>query len=206
MENLREKPVIGLLGGIASGKSFVASQFKELGCAVITADTLAHEELLEEDTKAEILKYFGKEVFDEDGTVNRSKLAQRVFNDSDKLKILNSLIHPKVIEKTEALIDEYRKDNAVCAIVLDIPLLLEINWQSRCDALVFVDASEALRIKRALARGLASAEELRKREKKQISLDKKQDISHYVVDNNSNASAVANQVAQILSEILGKIH
>ncbi len=204
MENFKEKPVIGLLGGVASGKSFVAAQFKELGCAVITADALAHEELLEEDTKAEILKHFGKEVFDENDRVDRSKLADRVFNDGDKLEILNSLIHPKVIKKTQVLIGEYRRDNSVCAIVLDIPLLLEIGWQSRCDVLIFVDTKESLRIERATIRGLGGGEDLRKREKKQISLDKKRDIAHYVVDNNSNVSAITNQVDQILSEILGK--
>ena len=205
MKKFKKKPVIGLLGAIASGKSFVAAEFEKLGCAVISADILAHEELLETQTQKEILKHFGDGVFDENSRVDRKKLAKAVFDDSDKLKLLNSLIHPKVIAKMEFLLDKYHNDDDAHAIVLDVPLLLEIDWQSRCDVLIFVDTKESIRIERAAARGLGSSRDVKKREKKQISLDKKRDIAHYVVDNNSDTLAIMNQVAKILSEILSDI-
>jgi len=202
MQNLQKKPIVGMLGGIASGKSFVALEFAKLGCAVINADKLAHEQLLQEQTQQDIREHFGDEVFDAAGQIDRSALARAIFGDSEKVKILNSIIHPQVIHKCESLLVEYSNKSDCRAVVLDVPLLIEIGWDSRCDALVFVECEEANRIERALRRGLVSVDEFEKRENNQISLDKKREIAHYVVDNNSKVSAMADQLAQILSSVI----
>jgi dephospho-CoA kinase len=138
---------------------------------------------------------------DETGHVNHKALADIVFNDNTSLDSLNSIVHPKVIEKTESLLKHYKLDSSVRAIILDIPLLVEIGWQNRCDYLVFVECSFENRLKRLAEKRQIDEIQLKKRENFQISLDKKAQIAHYIINNNSDESEVAEQVAQIFSSI-----
>ena len=196
-----KKMVIGILGGIASGKTTVARCFEPLGCAVIEADKLAHEILQEPDTKEQIISLFGDGVIDADGRVNRKSLAKVAFSDYHALKRLDELVQPKVMVQVGALIDHYQQDGAVKAIVLDAPLLAEVDRLDCCDVLVFVEASEQIRLERLKKSGKFDENELKKRENFQISLDKKRKIAHYVVRNNSDLSDVAEQVAQLFSTL-----
>ncbi len=197
-----KKPVIGIVGGIGSGKSTVASQFAKLGCAVIDADALAREAMEKEAIAAEIIKIFGPQIADESGKIDRSRLAKTAFSDAEKLKKLNSIIHPLVLTRMEQLLGQYQGDQHVRAIVLDVPLLVEVGWHERCDRLVFVDADEKLRAQRAKNKGLLEENEIKMREKFQICLDKKKTLADNVIDNNSDSSALLRQVAEILSYIL----
>lgn len=204
MKKTSKKPVIGILGGIASGKSFVSKQFAKLGCAVIDADEISHEVLLEEQIKNAIRNEFGNAIFDDLGNINRKRLAEIIFNDEEKVSKLNSIIHPEILAKSEKLLAEYQSRQDLKAIVLDIPLLLEIGWEKLCDALVFIEIDEKLRLQRAQQRGFNDPEQIKKREKFQISLDKKKKKAHYIVNNNSDISATIKQIAEVLSEIMRK--
>ena len=144
-----KKPIIGILGGIASGKSAVAAEFVKLGCKVIDADKIAHEVLEEKTVKEKILESFDPTILDQEGKINRRKLAEIVFADAEKLALLNTIIHPLVLERADKLIKKYNKQNQVRAIVLDIPLLVEVGWHERCDKIIFVDCEPELRAKRA---------------------------------------------------------
>ena len=202
MNNPVKKPIIGILGGICSGKSTVAAEFAKLGCKIIDADKIAHELLDEPAIKQKIVSFFGRDILDSMGKIDRSKLANIVFADDDKLALINKMIHPPVLARIEQLIEQYKRQPAVKAIVLDIPLLVEVGWAKRCDKLVFVDCNRQLRAERAQKMGLFDENQLKIRENLQISLDKKINIAENTIDNNSGFSALARQVADIFSNIM----
>ena len=204
MDNPRKKPIIGILGGLGSGKSTVAAEFAKLGCAVIDADKIAHELLDEPSIKKEVISSFGQTVLDHTGKVNRKKLADIVFADGDKLSTLNRILHPLVLARAEQLIDQYNGQQQVRAIVLDMPLLFEVGWDKRCDRLIFVNCDWEKRLKRAKKMGLFDENQLKVRENFQISLDKKASIADNTIDNNSGFSALARQVADIFSYIFNR--
>ena len=204
MDNPEKKPIIGILGGIGSGKSSVASHFAKLGCAVIDADKIAHEILAADDVKKNVINRFGNRILDRTEQIDRHKLAEIVFNNSQKLSELNKILHPPVLAQIEQLIAEGNNRPDVKAIVLDMPLLAETGWDKRCDYLIFVDCKEQIRADRARKIGVLRKKELKIRENFQISLDKKKKLSDNTVDNNSGFSALISQVEDAFSFIMDK--
>ena len=199
-----KKPIIGILGGICSGKSTVAAEFAKLGCKVIDADKIAHDLLDKEDIKDRIVSFFGESVIEAAGKIDSKKLADIVFADTDKLSSLNKIIHPFVLERAEELIEKYNRQSQVKAVVLDMPLLVEVGWDKRCDKLIFVDCERHLRLNRAKNKGFFDENHLKIRENYQISLDKKVAIADNSIDNNSSLAALARQVADFFSCIMNK--
>jgi dephospho-CoA kinase len=200
--NVGKKPIIGILGGVGSGKSTVAAEFAKLGCKVIDADKIAHELLDKKTVQDRIVALFGKNILDSSGKIDRKKLADVVFADADKLSSLNKIVHPFVLGRAEELIKRYNRQNQVKAIVLDMPLLVEVGWAERCDKLVFVDCRRQLRVNRARKLGIFGENQLKIRENFQISLDNKINITDNIIDNNSGFSGLAKQVADIFSYIV----
>ena len=202
MGSTGKKPIIGIIGGIGSGKSTVAAEFARLGCKVIDADKIAHDLLEKKAAKKKIVDFFGQTMLNSAGKVDHRKLADIVFADADKLSSLNKIIHPLVLRRVEELIKQYNSQNEVKAIVLDMPLLVEVGWARRCDKLIFVDCKRQLRIDRAKKIGVFNENQIKIRENFQISLDNKADIADNTVDNNSDFSALARQVTDIFSYIV----
>ena len=202
METAKNKPIIGILGGIGSGKSTVAAEFGKCGCVVIDADAITHRLLDEPKIKEQIVKFFGEGILSVDGTVDHSKLAREAFADGEKIDKLNCILHPGVLAEVEQKIEEIQGSAEAKAIVLDMPLLVEVGWDKRCDTLVFVECDREKRGERAEKSGLLGAGELEKRENFQISLDSKAAIADNTVDNNSDLSALARQVAEIFPKIV----
>jgi dephospho-CoA kinase len=196
-----KKPIIGILGGIGSGKSTVAAEFAKLGCKVIDADKIAHELLDEPDVKAKIVNLFGRAILDSAGIIVREKLAEVVFTDADKLSSINEVIHPIVLQRAEKLIKKYNSQNQVKAIILDMPLLVEVGWDKRCNKLIFVNCEQKLRLNRAKKLGF-DKNQVKIRENFQISLDNKANLADNTINNNSDFSALARQVADIFSYIV----
>jgi len=199
--NIGEKPVVGILGGIGSGKSTVAAEFAKLGCKVIDADKIAHELLDEPTVKEKIVSLFGPDVLDSTEKIDHEKLAEVVFADDEKLSSLNRIIHPLVLQRTEELVEQYNHQNQVKAIVLDMPLLVEVGWHKRCDKLIFVDCRQKLRLDRAKKMGFEK-KQVKIRENFQISLDNKESLADNTIENNSDLSAIAKQVTGIFSYIV----
>ena len=197
------KPVIGILGGIGSGKSTVAACFVKLGCGLIDADAIAHDILSEPDVLNTLTPRWGPDVLNSEGGPDHRRIAEIVFNSQDELDFLNGLIHPRVLERCQAAINVYRNDPNVRGIVLDMPLLMEVGWEKKCNFLVFVDCSGEKRAERIAEKGKIDIEQLKKRENFQISLDKKREKAHYRVNNNSDRSDITEQVAQIFSSMAG---
>jgi len=196
-----KKPIIGILGGIGFGKSTVAAEFAKLGCKVIDADKIAHKLLDEQTVKEKIIASFGRAILDSDDKIDREKLAEVVFANTDRLLSLNEIIHPLVLQQAEELIKQYNSQNQVKAIVLDMPLLVEVGWDKRCDKLIFVDCEQKLRLNRAKKIGF-DKNQVKIRENFQISLDNKANLADNTINNNSDFSALARQVADIFSYIV----
>ena len=197
-----KKPIIGILGGIGSGKSTVAAEFAKLGCKVIDADKIARELLLyKKAVKEKVVGLFGRTILNSAGKIDREKLAEVVFADADKLSLINEIIHPLVLQRAQELIKQYDCQKQVKAIVLDMPLLVEVGWDKRCDKLIFVDCEQELRLDRAKKLGF-DKNQVKIRENFQISLDNKANLADNTIENNSDFSVLAKQVVNIFSYIM----
>jgi dephospho-CoA kinase len=199
--NPTEKPLIGIIGGIASGKSTVAAEFAKLGCAVIDADAIVHELLREDAVRDEAVRIFGPGVLNACGEADRERLATIVFADARRLSALNGILHPRVLQRTTELIARYNGDSRIKAVVLDMPLLVEVGWADRCDRVVFVECDRKRRAERARRKGLLDDRDIEIRENSQISLDKKATLADIIVNNNSDFSALVRQINEIFSDI-----
>jgi len=189
------------MGGIGSGKSTVAAEFAKLGCKIIDADKIAHNLLEEKEVREQVTALLGSAVLDSHGKIDRSKAADIVFRDSEKLSRLNDIIHPNVMKKTEELIEKYNHENDCNAIVLDMPLLVEVGWEKRCDRLIFVDCDEKTRENRLKNKNFQK-NHIKNRENFQISLDKKKNMADNTINNNSDFSTLVRQIAEIFSNIM----
>jgi dephospho-CoA kinase len=205
------KPIIGLVGGIGSGKSFVARLFSELGCLVIDSDAQVREAYRDPKVLEQLRAWWGEEIVLSDGSVNRPAIAARVFDDPAEKTRLERLIHPIVHAARERVMTGAAKDPQVVAFVWDTPLLLEAGLGPNCDAIVFVDAPLEQRLARLRKRSKWDHSELLRREKLQLPLDRKRALSDYVLTNAADAgsetSALADlreQVRRVLSQILAR--
>ncbi len=189
------------MGGIGSGKSTVAAEFAKLGCKIIDADKIAHNLLEENEVQKQVIALLGNDIIDLQGKIDRKKIAEIVFNNSEKLLKLNNIIHPGVLKKTEELIKQYNNDNHCKAIILDMPLLVEVGWDKRCDKLIFVDCDEKTRKNRVKSK-FSEKNPIKNRENFQISLDKKKNMADNTINNNSDFQALVRQIAEIFSYIM----
>lgn len=183
--------IIGLLGGIASGKSRIAALLVERGAQTIDADALAHGELERPEVREAVAAAFGPEVLDAGGAVDRRALAARVFDDPAALAKLEAIVHPGVI----AAIGRALEATDAPAIVLDVPLLAESGLAALCDELIFVDASRETRVARARARGWSEAE-LARREARQRPLEEKRAAATAVINNDGDLERTRRQVEE----------
>lgn len=198
------KPVIGIAGGIGSGKSFVARLFGEMGCAVIDSDAQVRAAYRDAAVRDALRTWWGDDVFLPGGDINRPAISRKVFADEAERRRLEGLIHPWVAEARGREMAAAADDPQVLAYVWDTPLLFEAGLSAECDAVVFVDAPPEQRLQRVgETRGWDEAELLR-RQKSQWPLDKKKRISDYVVTNTADADYARGQVREVLSRILAR--
>lgn len=193
-------PVIGIAGGVGSGKSTVAAILDSLGCLVLNADEQAKTILDTPDVRTEIVKWWGEVVLADDGSVDRSVVASIVFADPQQLRRLESILHHRVIQMQKDAIEN--ADPAVTpAVVLDIPLLFEAGMDAECDAILFVDTPEADRLARVQAtRGWDEAE-LTRRQASQWPLEAKKTKSDFVVMNGGDEADLKIQVREVFERI-----
>lgn len=197
---------IGLLGGVASGKSLVAETFRELGAAILDGDRAGHEVLELEEVKQALRARWGERVFTPEGAVYRPAVAAIVFGpgaeEAAERAWLESVTHPRIGELLLGRLAELGRGQPP-AVVLDAPLMLEAGWDRMCDLVVFVDAPHDLRRSRALGRGWRE-EDFAAREGAQESLDRKRARADVVIDNSGSAEATRQQVARVWREALAR--
>lgn len=189
--------IIGLLGGVASGKSLVAEEFRRLGAGILDADRAGHEVLREEGVKEALRNRFGDAVFDSKRDIDRPALAGLVFSGAEQREnraFLEQLTHPRIAEQLEDQAEEMAKSGAQVAI-LDAAVMLRAGWNSVCDCVVFVEAPDEVRLQRALARGW-TAEEFHAREAAQETLETKRGFADQVIDNSASVEYTRTQVEQ----------
>ena len=193
--------IIGLTGGIASGKSTVSKIFRELGAEIIDADIKAKEISEREDVIKEIGNIFGKEVINIEGKIDRLKIKEIVFNNKEKLKKLNDLIHPKVMEEFKKMKENTGKNDI---IIFDVPLLFESGMDKMCDKIILVFTDKKIQIKRMLERDGITEELAEKIINSQMSLEEKLNKSQIHLENNGTLEDLREKSETIYRELKGE--
>lgn len=178
---------IGLVGGVASGKSLVGHMLVELGAGLLDADRTGHTVLAEDtDVRETLRQQWGDGILTPTGKVDRAEVAKRVFaqtaaGTADR-EFLESVLHPRIRERLNRLRGQFATEGKP-AVVLDAPLLLEAGWRPLCDVILYVDVSREKRLERAKTRGW-TADEFARREASQWPVDKKRAAATAIIPNN----------------------
>ena len=192
---------LGLTGGIASGKSWVASQLRELGFHVLDADSLGHQ-LIERGQSAyqSVVDEFGESILRPDRSVDRKKLGAVVFADRTKLTRLNSILHPRIEAAMDAQFSLWEKENSRDAVFVEAALLVEAGMHKRLDGLVVVYCRPEEQIERLRARGL-SENEARHRIALQLPNEEKLKHATYKIDTSGTMQHTREQVAALAEDL-----
>lgn len=197
--------IIGILGGVASGKSTIARMLAELGSALLDADAAGHQVLHRPEIEAAIRARWGTEVFGPDGRIDRAQVARIVFapppEGPAERAFLEQLTHPEIARLLAAEAQRLAAAGAEVG-VLDAPLLLEAGWDKLCQRLIFADAPQHVRRRRALGRGW-SVEDFEAREAAQESLDRKRRSADVVIDTSGSLQQTRSQVERFWQSLLG---
>ncbi len=194
--------IIGLTGGIATGKSTVVEILSRKGAYIIDADQLARE-VVEPNQSAwrEIVSWLGDSVLLPDQKLDRAKIAELVFGDPQKLKTLNAIIHPWVGARILELTKEIEQKEPDAVIVYDIPLLIEAGMQEMVDLILLVYAPRELQLKRLEERDGLNPEEAELRLAAQLAIDEKRKYAHQVIDNSGSLAETEKQVDRFWSNL-----
>lgn len=196
--------ILGIIGGVASGKSLVAQRFAELGAEVLKADEIAHEVLRETEIKRAIRQRFGDAVFDDAGEVVRKKVAQIVFADDEEgakaLADLEAIVHPRIGQRLRERIADITREGKTDVVILDAAIMLQAGWAAVCDQIIFVDVPREIRVERAKSRGW-SADELDARDARQTPLAEKRAAADVIFDNSSEPGDILRQVDRFWTEL-----
>jgi len=200
MANKSKLVVVGIVGGVASGKTFVADRLAALGAAVVDADRLGHQVLRDPTVRAAVLERWGGAIAGPDGQIDRRKLAEIVFGSSTKaraeLTALEALTHTKIKQLVLEELERLAADGRTKVAVLDAPVLLKSGWRSICDRIIYVEAPADVRLERAVARGWQK-EDFERREAAQESLQAKRQAADLAIDNSGSAESTIAQIERL---------
>jgi dephospho-CoA kinase len=190
--------VLGVTGGIASGKTTVVNMLKEMGAPAIDFDVLARE-VVEPDKPAwtEIVAFFGEQVLQEDRTLDRKKLSDIVFRDIEKRKKLESFTHPRIHEEFVRQLNEIVKQDPNAIVLVDVPLLIELNLQYMFHKTLLVHVPQPIQIERLVKRDAISREEAADRLKAQLPIDEKVGYADFVIHNDKSLKETRKQVEEL---------
>ncbi|MCM0598520.1 dephospho-CoA kinase [Periweissella fabalis] len=191
--------IIGLTGGIATGKSTVSKYLADKNIPIIDADIIARQVVMpDRPLLAELVAYFGTNILLPNGALNRAALGEIVFNDSKQLKILNKMMDPAIRQAIKQRIKEL-KLAGYQLVCLDAPTLFEANYESTVDYIVVVYVSPAIQISRLILRDKLSMKAANKRIQAQISIEDKRKMADYVIDNQGELDETYRQVDHLLT-------
>ncbi|MGX7079849.1 dephospho-CoA kinase [Gemella parahaemolysans] len=188
---------IGITGSIACGKSTVSDYLIEKGYTIIDADKLGHVALTSNDVKRKLTEKFGDNIL-ENNEISREKLGRLVFGNDDNLKILNSIIHPKIRELILKLQKEHKDENLV---FLDIALLYEANFVDLVEKVVVVYVDEKVQLERLMTRNFLSMEEALMRIESQMKAKEKASLGDYVINNSYSKEDTFRQIDKIIKKL-----
>ena len=195
-------PVIGLVGGVGSGKTAVADQLASLGCVCIDADAIGHDLLIRPYVKEQVRRRW-PDVFDDAGEVSRAALGKIVFADRAALTDLSAIVHPLIRQEMARRIDQARAAGQGSAIIVDAAVLFEAGWQDLCTHTVFVDAPRDERLARVARQRGWDETQLAARENAQIAVDTKADMCDHILSNHASDAHLGRAVRKLLHRIVG---
>ncbi len=193
---------IGLTGSIAVGKSFVCEVARELGCHVLDADRTSRDVVAKgTDGLAEIVRNFGDEILQPDGELDRKKMGAVVFADKEKRQLLNSIVHPRVLEAQDKWIQEVEKLDPEGIAVIDAALMIESGGYKRFDKLVVVWCEPDIQLQRLMDRDNFSEDTAKMRIAAQMPQDEKKCFADYLIDTSNGFEDTRQQVEQLVAEL-----
>ncbi len=194
--------IVGLTGGIGSGKSTVVRMFEDEGAHVIDFDHLARL-VVEPDKPAwrDIIDYFGPEILSSDRTLNRSALAEIVFSDNKSRKTLEGFTHPRIFKERDTLIKAIKRKDPFSIVIIDFPLLFELDLNKRFDKVILVYVPRAVQLRRLIKRDGIVKEEVEKRLDAQLPIEEKRSLSDYIIDNEGSLNDTRDQVRKVIHEL-----
>lgn len=194
--------IVGLTGGIASGKSTIADMFKREGAYIIDIDMISRDVVKPgKPAWQDVVHIFGKEVLNEDQTLNRKKVGDIVFSDAEKRKKLEEIIHPKITAETLMKINEIAKKDNQAIVIIDIPLLIETDKQDTVNKVVLVYTSPQGQIERLVKRDGLSLEDAHKRLASQMPIENKKKYAQYIINNEEPLEKIQKKVKEIFREL-----
>lgn len=194
--------IAGLTGGIASGKSTVARMFSEEGGYVVDADIISRE-VVAPGKKGwqEVVDFFSADVLNKDGTLNRKKLGDIVFSNPKKRKKLEEILHPKIYKEQTKEIKEILKRDSRAIVIVDVPLLIEVNKHKNFDRVILVYVSPQIQIERLMKRDGLSLRDAHLRISAQMPIESKVKYAHYVINNEGSLKKTRERVREVFQKL-----
>lgn len=194
--------IVGLTGGVASGKTAISQVLKAEGAYIIDADQIARE-LVQPQKPAwsELIGAFGKEILQEDGSIHRKKLADKVFADPKKRKLLNQILHPRIKEEMDRRTKEIGQKDPQAIVVIDAPLIIELGNQRDMDKLIVVASTQTQQIKRLKERDGVSPEAALRIISSQMPVEEKIKLADYVIRNEGSIEEAKKRAKEVFKEL-----
>jgi len=194
---------VGLTGGIASGKSFVAEIFRECGAKLVDADSISRD-VVKKGKKAynNIVSHFGKIILDDTLEIDRNKLGSIVFNNPEELKNLNSITHPEIVRREDEICQKIANENPKSIIIVNAALLIEAGSYRRFKKLILVYVSLETQFRRLIERDGLSMPDIRSRINSQMSFEEKRKFADYIIDNDGDVESTRIQCEKIYEALL----
>jgi len=194
--------IVGLTGGVASGKTAVSRILKEEGAYIIDADQIARE-LVRPHKPAwgEIIRAFGREILQEDGSILRKKLADKVFTDPEQRKVLNRILHPRIKEEIDRRAKEIGQKDPEAIVVIDAPLLIELGMHHQMDRLIVVTSTQSQQMERLKKRDGRSPEEALKLFSSQMLVEEKEKLADFVIRNEGSLEEMKKRAKEVFKEL-----
>jgi dephospho-CoA kinase len=193
---------VGLTGGLASGKSFVAATFASMGCLVVKADDIGHL-VLEPAGEAypHVIAEFGREILDANGRIDRRILGERVFGEPERLEKLNAMVHPPVRARIEALIRKFAASNPGGIAVIEAAILIETGSARSYDRMIVAVCREEQQIRRAIERDHLTREQVIERLHRQMPLAEKVKYADFIVDTSGTKESTVEQTRVVFASL-----
>ena len=197
--------IIGLTGGIGTGKSTVSRKLRERGYPVIDLDVISREVIEYPEVIDELVRNFGNEILENQNntsgkkSISRNKLRQTVFKEEKKVSVLNSIMHPPIVEEMRRQIEELRKSYKT--VFVEVQLLFEAKLEKEFDIIVLVYADKKTQLERVLKRDGRSEEEVQQIINAQISMDEKRKLSNYIIENSGNSEMLKLEIKKFIEKL-----
>jgi dephospho-CoA kinase len=194
--------IVGLTGGVASGKTAVSQVLKEEGAYIIDADQIARE-LVQPHKPAwnELIRAFGKEILQEDGSIHRKKLAEKVFADPEQRKLLNQILHPRIKEEMDRRTKEIGQKDPEAIVVIDAPLIVELGDHREMDKLIVVASTQTQQIERLKERDGIGPEEALRILSSQMPVEEKVNLADFVIRNEGSLEETKKRAKEVFKEL-----